>query len=74
MRNGMTVEQGAKIVIEDNTKPPSIVSEGIPVRSGTSANIGITLERIKRLEDPFESNCTSEWPSDKYGKAVYMPK
>ena len=69
MRNGMTVELGAKVVIEDNSKPPSIVSEGIPVRPGTSANIGITLEKIVRLEDPFKSNCTSKWPSDEYGKA-----
>ena len=61
MRNGMTHDQGAKVIIHDPSKPPNIVSEGIPVRPGTSSNIGLQLEVLHRLEAPYQSNCTSEW-------------
>ena len=61
MRNGMTHDQGAKVIIHDPSKPPNIVSEGIPVRPGTSSNIGLQLEVLHRLEAPYQSNCSSEW-------------
>ena len=69
MRNGMTLDQGVKIIVHDPTKPPNIGAKGIPVRPGTSTDIGFTLEELHLLKGPYKSNCSDEWPSDDYGNS-----
>ena len=62
MRNGMTASKGAWIIVENNTKPPNIVSEGMPLRIGTETNIALSTEVLERLKHPYQSNCTTFWP------------
>ena len=65
MRNGINKRSGAHIVIENNTKIPSIVSKGISVMPGTEANIGLTSNKISRLTRPWKSNCTNYFDEDR---------
>ena len=70
MRNGMTHNQGVKVVIHDSSKAPNIVTQGIPAGPGTATNIGITLEELHRLVNApmgYKSSCTNTF-GDKYGK------
>ena len=61
MRNGINKRSGAHIVIENNTKIPSIVSKGLSLMPGTETNVGLTSKKIQRLRQPFKSNCTNEF-------------
>ena len=65
MRNGINQRSGAHIVIENNTKIPSIVSKGLSVMPGTETNIGLTSKKIRRLRKPYKSNCTDEFDSER---------
>ena len=65
MRNGINQRSGAHIVIENNTKIPSIVSRGLSVMPGTETNIGLTSKKIRRLRQPFKSNCTDEFDAER---------
>ena len=59
MRNGINQRSGIHVVIEDNTKNPSIVSKGISVMPGTETNIGLQRSTVLRLPPPFNSSCTN---------------
>lgn len=61
MQNGINQRSGVHIVIENNTKTPSIVSKGISVMPGTETNIGLQTTKILRLSTPFKSNCTNSY-------------
>ena len=61
MRNGINQRSGVHIVIENNTKIPSLVSKGLSVMPGTETNIALTSKRIRRLRQPYKSNCTDEF-------------
>ena len=61
MRNGLTESNGIHIVIEDNNKSPSILSNGISIRSGTETNIGLKITNISRLQSPYSSECTDTY-------------
>ena len=66
MRNGINENSGAHIVVEDNKKSPSM-SMGIDAMPNTETNIGLKKHVVKRLGDPYESNCTFDY-QDKYVK------
>ena len=61
MRNGLTRTSGAKFVLEDSKKSPSIVSNGISVRPGTETNIGMLMKTITRLHSPYKSKCEDDY-------------
>ena len=65
MRNGINKRSGAHIVIENNTKIPSIVSKGLSLMPGTETNVGLTSKKIQRLQQPFKSNCTNEFEAER---------
>ena len=63
MRNGINEKSGAHIVVEDNKKSPSM-SRGIDAMPNTETNIGLKKHVLKRLEDPYQSNCTVEYQDE----------
>lgn len=60
MRNGINEKYGAHIVAEHNKKNPSM-SKGIDAMPGIETNFGMQKHVIKRLQKPYESNCTNEY-------------
>ena len=68
MQSGITEGQGIRITVENSTKIPFIVSEGINVQPRTSTNIGLNEGRHTRLPGPYPSNCSESYPAelDKY--------
>ena len=64
MRNSINQRSGAHIVIENNTKIPSIVSKGLSVMPGAETNIGVTSKKIQRLKRPYKSNCTNNFDAE----------
>ena len=65
MRNGINQRSGVHIVIDSNTKIPSIVSKGLSVMPGAETNIGLTSKKIRRLRQPFNSNCTDNFDGER---------
>ena len=65
MRNGINQRSGVHIVIENNTKIPSLVSKGLSVMPGTETNIGLTLKKVQRLRNPYKSNCTNNFDAER---------
>ena len=65
MRNSINQRSGAHIVIENNTKIPSIASKGLSVMPGTETNIGVTSKTIRRLGRPYKSNCTNNFDAER---------
>ena len=65
MRNGINQRSGVHIVIDSNTKIPSIVSKGLSVMPGAETNIGLTSKKIRRLRQPFKSNCTDAFNAER---------
>ena len=61
MKSGITQSSGARIVVEDNRKTPSMASKGMLVYPGSETNIGIQRSHIKRLKEPYKSRCTMEY-------------
>ena len=68
MQSGITEGQGIRITVENSTKIPFIVSEGINVQPRTSTNIGLNEGKHTRLPGPYPSNCSETYPPelDKY--------
>ena len=64
MQNGLTEGQGVRVVIENSTKIPFIVSEGVNVPPRTSTNIGLVETKHIRMTDPYPSNCSSIYPAE----------
>ena len=62
MQNKLTNGLGLRITIENSTKIPFIVSEGVNVRPRTSTNIGLVETKHNRLSEPYPSNCSDEYP------------
>ena len=60
MRNGINEKSGAHIVVEENKKSPSM-SRGIDAMPNTETNIGLKKHVVKRLGDPYQSNCTNDY-------------
>ena len=52
MRNGINQRSGVHIVIDSNTKIPSIVSKGLSVMPGAETNIGLTSEKFEDYDNP----------------------
>ena len=61
MKSRITQSSGARIVVEDNRKTPSMASKGMLVYPGSETNIGIQRSHIKRLTEPYKSRCTMEY-------------
>ena len=61
MQNRINQGSGVHVVIENDTKIPSIVSKGISVVPGAETHIGLQTTKILRLEAPFKSNCTRRY-------------
>ena len=70
MRNGINQRSGIHLVVEDNTKNPSIVSKGISVMPGTETNIGLQGKELMRLASPFKSNCTTEYKNKRVKEII----
>ena len=64
MQSGITEAKGMRVTVENSTKTPFVVSEGINVPSRTSTNIGLIEERMKRLPEPYPSNCSESYPAE----------
>ena len=64
MQSGITEGQGIRITVENSTKIPFIVSEGINVHPRTSTNIGLIEGKHTRLEAPYPSHCSEEYPAE----------
>ena len=60
MRSGLTTDLGVRITIEGDTTLPGVVSSGISAQVGTQTNIGLQMTNIRRLAEPYESNCTGK--------------
>ena len=57
MRNGLTPNRGAHIVIEYPSELPNVISEGISVSPGAESMISLKMSEISRLTPPY-GNCT----------------
>ena len=57
MRNGLTTNRGAHIVIEYPSELPNVISEGISVSPGAESMISLKMSEIGRLRPPY-GNCT----------------
>ena len=62
MQSGITEGQGVRVIVENSTKIPFIVSEGINVHPRTSTNIGLNEGKHQRLPSPYPSNCSETYP------------
>ena len=62
MRNGMTEKQGIGLIIEEDTRLPSAISEHIPLYPHSSTFVALTEKNFLRLESPYPSNCTTKYP------------
>ena len=60
MRNGINDKSGVHVVVEHNTKNPTM-SKGIDAMPGTETNIGMKKHVVNRLTKPYKSNCTNEY-------------
>ena len=65
MRNGMTEKQGVGLIIEEDSRTPSVVSEHIPLYPHSSTFVALTERNILRLKSPYPSNCSDHYP-DRY--------
>ena len=61
----MNQRSGVHIAIENNTKIPSLVSKGLSVMPGTETNIALTSKKIRRLRQPYKSNCTDVFDAER---------
>ena len=64
MQNGLTENQGVRVTIENNTKIPFIVSEGINIMPRTSTNVALVESQHARLKEPFSSNCSDAFSAE----------
>ena len=62
MRNGMTEKQGIGLIIEEDSRLPSAVSEHIPLYPHSSTFVALTEKNFIRLKSPYPSNCTTMYP------------
>ena len=62
MQSGITEGQGIRVIVENSTKIPFIVSEGINVHPRTATNIGLNEGKHNRLPGPYPSNCSESYP------------
>ena len=76
MQSGITEGQGIRITVENSTKIPFIVSEGINVHPRTSTNIGLNEGSHFRLPGPYPSNCSESYPAKlkEYGNFTQYSK
>ena len=63
MQNKLTDGLGVRITIENSTKIPFIVSEGVNIPPRTSTNIGLVESKHSRLRYPYPGNCSEEYPT-----------
>ena len=73
MRNGLTQNRGAHIVIEYTSELPNVISEGISVSPGAETMVSLKKLEISRLKDVNYGNCTDEI-LDSGIKAMYPPE
>lgn len=64
MQSGVTQGNGIRIIVENSTKIPFMISEGINVHPRTSTNIGIIEGKHTRLPGPYPSNCSESYPAE----------
>lgn len=66
MLKKLSKKAGARIVIHDPTLVPLPDEYGMDVQPNTATSIAIQLTNIKRLPDPYDSNCTKNWRDTAY--------
>ena len=76
MQSGITEGQGVRVTVENSTKIPFIVSEGINVQPRTSTNVGLNEGKHTRLPGPYPSNCSETYPPEleKYRNFTHYSK
>ena len=62
MRNGMTEKQGVGLIIEEDSRLPSAVSEHIPLYPHSSTFVALMEKNFLRLKSPYPSKCKTVYP------------
>ena len=66
MLKKLSKKAGARVVIHDPAKPPLPDEYGLDLRPNTATSMAIQKTQIKRLAQPYKSNCTKDWKSTGY--------
>ena len=70
MKNSITESIGARVVVENSVKMPSLISNGKLVSPGTETNIGVSRTHIKRLKKPYNSACTDKYLDERVSSVI----
>ena len=72
MGNGLTMDEGITVTIDDNRITPNLLSNTIDIQPGTSTNIRLTVKEMHRMAAPYTSQCISKYPDEAWLDGVKM--
>ena len=66
LKNRLSKENGARIVIHDPKTPPLPDENGLDLAPNMANAIAVQQTQIQRLTAPYTPNCTQDWKDTSY--------